>query len=363
MADLFLNVFSKHIDEITEADLISYFSYPQQESDTIEFKSYNKLDTAKESEKIGKIVRSVAAMLNSGGGLIIWGAPTPTKLTGTQEHIVQGNLAPVDFEIGKDRFMSILYSNISPSPKGIRFEPLKLASGGFIYLVEVQPSDYPPHQYDGRYYTRFDSLSKPAPHHYVEALMKQTRQPLVQGFLEFGPSEGGTGKHVLMPAMLSIFNLNRNIPAMNLSYEVVVHGTTVMLEDDLNNGDVNNGQKKISISQPITLINNRPIVKKFLIYAPTNFGHGFHSECTIDLIFWADNVPLYYTSHKVSNTLIASNVTNVLSTTLVYENKPSFEIAAEDGEPEQKSNRDFRAYGINTFEKIYRNTAFAQKLK
>lgn len=359
MVGYFSSLFGKPIDAITEQDLVDYFATPQQESNAIEYKSYDKRDTAKEAEKIGKIVRSVAAMLNSGGGIIIWGAPQPVKDVATGEHIVTGNLAPVDFSIGKDRFMGIVFSNISPSPKGIRFEPVAMTGDNFVYLVEVQPSDYPPHQYDGRYYARFDSLSKPAPHHFVEALIKQVRPAAVQGFLEISSSLEGRN-FVVASAVMTLFNSSRHNPATNLSYEIRVIKGELFIEDDTSKVDIGEQKAVLKAESPRTLLNNLPVYRKFLVYAPVRYSR-FENECTIDMIFWADNVPLCISRYRVTH-CVRNEVNNLLKVEPVFVNKPAFEIASEDGISEQAMDQMLRDKAINAFSKEYYRSPLGKKL-
>ncbi|MGF6924644.1 hypothetical protein QFZ48_000144 [Chitinophaga sp. W2I13] len=359
MIDMFSSLFGMPIDAITEEDLIEYFKTDRQESNTIEYKSYDKRDNAKEPEKIGKIIRSVAAMLNSGGGIVIWGAPQPTKDPTTGEHIVKGNLAPVEFSIGKDRFMGLIFSNVSPAPHGIRFEAVQLKGNKFVYLIEVQRSEYPPHQYDGRYYARFDSLSKPAPHHFVEALIKQVKQPAIQGYVEFGGSRQG-GSHVVIPGMMYLFNLDRHIPAANLFYEIRVAGAGLFLEDNMEIADLTNPRASLKIDDPRRLLNNMPVYRKFLIYAPLIYRRHIQNF-TVDLTFWADNVPLTITRYKISHT-VQNEVHNQLNAENAFENRPAYEITLEDGKSEQEIIRSLSSQGIKAFEWDFTRTPLGKRL-
>ena len=54
-----------------------------------------------------------------------------------------------------------------------------------IVIFEIQKSNYAPHQTSNTYYMRLDGQSKPAPHHYVEALFKQIRYPEIGGYIKF----------------------------------------------------------------------------------------------------------------------------------------------------------------------------------
>ncbi|MEO6285564.1 MAG: ATP-binding protein [Dyadobacter sp.] len=71
--------FRKRINELTYDDIKDFFRVAQEESDKLEFKSFgsdlNSRQPENPGQRVGRIVRTVCAMLNSMGGLIVWGAP------------------------------------------------------------------------------------------------------------------------------------------------------------------------------------------------------------------------------------------------------------------------------------------------
>lgn len=75
--------------------------------------------------------------------------------------------------------------SITPLPNGIRVRIIEDDQGGCVCVFEVDESNYSPHQFENIYYMRIDGQSKPAPHHYIEALFKKIRYPHLEGYLKF----------------------------------------------------------------------------------------------------------------------------------------------------------------------------------
>ena len=74
--------------------------------------------------------------------------------------------------------------NITPLPTGVRVEVVQNAATENIYIIEVQPSPYKPHQYDNTYFVRLDGQTKPAPHYFIEALFKRISYPNIEGYIK-----------------------------------------------------------------------------------------------------------------------------------------------------------------------------------
>jgi hypothetical protein len=170
--------FKKDIDRVSTKDIEQYFSIAKLESDKIEFKSDH--GNEKPHEKENNILKSICAFLNSEGGLIIWGAPKGQPDPYNKKNkLFFGNLTPMETDYIKDSFINVVTNKITPSPNGIRIQQLKKDSC-FIYLIEVEKSQYSPHQLNNTYYMRLDGQSIPAPHHYIEALFKKISFPVLE---------------------------------------------------------------------------------------------------------------------------------------------------------------------------------------
>jgi hypothetical protein len=174
--------FGKEIYEITYTDVENFFLEEKEESDKIEFKSYYTVFESHFNQKESGVIRAICGMLNSEGGLIIWGAPRGQSVNGKKEKIYKGELSPLDALIEKDSFISRVTNLITPSPKGIIFQRLE-KDNKYIYLIEVVQSQYSPHQYNNTYYMRIDGQTRPAPHHYIEALFQKISYPNLEGKL------------------------------------------------------------------------------------------------------------------------------------------------------------------------------------
>ena len=176
--------FRKTLDELTYQDVEDFFIEEKEESIRLEFKSYSDKD--KDSNKLDGIIRGLCALLNSEGGILIWGAPEGQAVKGKKEKIFKGPLSPVPKpkQIEKDQLINKISDTISPLPTGASVKILTQDSDKFVYVFEVQTSNYRPHQYKHVYYARLDGQTKPAPHYLVEALMKRITYPNIEGYLK-----------------------------------------------------------------------------------------------------------------------------------------------------------------------------------
>ncbi|MES2620744.1 MAG: ATP-binding protein [Bacteroidota bacterium] len=173
------------ITELTYSDIGNYFKTEKEESDKIEFKSFetHEKDKGGIDAKERGVLRSIDAFLNSEGGILIWGAPKGQKIEGKNEKIFKGQLALVEAKYEKDEFVAKITNRITPSPKGIRFHSIE-KGGKYIYIFEIPKSEYSPHQFDHAYYMRLDGQTVHAPHHYIEALFKKISFPNIEGYLK-----------------------------------------------------------------------------------------------------------------------------------------------------------------------------------
>jgi predicted HTH transcriptional regulator len=166
--------FGKTLNSLTIEDVKSYFTDERIESDQIEFKSIHS--TGNSNEKFTGIEKSVCAFLNSSGGLLIWGSPEGQKVEGRKEKIFKGELSFFNVVLEKDFIISKISDSIIPLPNNVRINILSEGSNSIVVL-EIGISEYSPHQNANAYYMRIDGQTKPAPHHYIEALFKKITYP------------------------------------------------------------------------------------------------------------------------------------------------------------------------------------------
>lgn len=172
--------FGKQLNEISYQDIVDFFKEERTESDLIEFKSINPI--GKFDEKFIGIQKSVCAFLNSNGGILIWGAPEGKYVEGKKEKVFKGDLTHFPSTIEKDYAVSKISDSIIPLPSSFKFNIISHMVKS-IAVIEIAPSDYSPHQTRDTYYMRIDGQTRPAPHHYIEALFKKIRYPNIEVFV------------------------------------------------------------------------------------------------------------------------------------------------------------------------------------
>jgi hypothetical protein len=176
--------FGKPLAELQFADIEHFFIEERQESDQIEFKSYNANGPLE--AKLGGLIEGITAFLNSSGGLLIWGAPEGSKVAGRKEKAFVGSLTKLPLTIEKDWLISKIADKIIPLPRGFRVQ-LVPTSDGQVAIFEIDESPYSPHQTSDKYYMRIDGQNKPAPHHYIEALFKKVSFPRLEAYIKPRP--------------------------------------------------------------------------------------------------------------------------------------------------------------------------------
>lgn len=171
--------FNKEPEKLTLSDLKEYFSSPQIESSTLEFKS-GEID-------VNDIFKEIAAFLNTEGGLLIIGAPRESKIQ-EGKHLIKVCHGEVTFSNtirSKEWLSQKIFSNITPSPTEIFIKQISDKEGN-IFILDIPQSFNPPHQSnaDGKYYIRIDTEAKPAPHGLVQALFDKRRKPEISARLD-----------------------------------------------------------------------------------------------------------------------------------------------------------------------------------
>ena len=208
----------KSLGELTHADVADFFLNEREETDQIEFKSYN--ERANDDDRYKGLVGSIAAFLNSGGGLLIWGAPNGITAPGKREKIFKGPLTKVPLTIEKDWLISKIVDKIIPLPIGIRVK-LLIASDSQIAVFEVDESIYSPHQTSHVYLMRVDGQTKPAPHHYVEALFKKISFPRLEGYICPGAAESDSNGFLVKIEFI-IINFSPFLNEESLYYRIAI---------------------------------------------------------------------------------------------------------------------------------------------
>lgn len=213
--------FGKTLNSLTIDDVKSYFTEERIETDQIEFKSIHP--TGNINEKFAGIQRSICAFLNSSGGLLIWGSPEGQKVEGKKEKIFKGELSFFTQVLEKDFVISKISDSIIPLPNNIRTNIIS-DGNSCILVLEIDASEYSPHQNSNTYYMRIDGQTKPAPHHYIEALFKKITYPNIEAFIKITKVEVFQGSKYKVDFTMFFFNWTPLQNEEKLSFRVVSDG-------------------------------------------------------------------------------------------------------------------------------------------
>lgn len=225
------NYFGKSgIEHVTYDHIVSFFSIDKKESDRLEFKSYDPRENINgrpktEKEHFETILESIVASLNSDGGILIWGAPAGVIKEGDKEKSFIGEPILIPFKYEDDQIIRKITDKINPIPNRVRKKIIE-KDGKYIYVFEVERSEYSPHQVNNLFYMRIDGATKIAPYHYIEALFKKIKSPDIRGYIKI---ENWTQHKELMPPTdeyhlrisAIIFNFSKLQNDYNLTYNIL----------------------------------------------------------------------------------------------------------------------------------------------
>lgn len=327
--NLIKQLFGKSLYKINETDLINFFAIKRPETNNIEFKSH--AGNATIDAILEKLAKTVCAYLNSEGGILIYGSPMGKVIDGETEKSFIGELKPCPTHRGPDWFINKFSSQISPMPKGINVHVVE-ASGGYIYIVYVEDSEYKPFQIDGRYLIRLDGQNKPAPHYFVEALIKQIKHTELLATIRVNDiNQGHSGKLYLNLDIL-VANNSPNLIEAGVSYQLVIVGAESPGNGPVPNVDIFNGEGQCEI--------RRRILNENIFYGqPKIYSHRLlivDTKIRVLLAIGANNCPI-----KVSEFLIDISKTTDIKRCLklVSDNKK-----AQPTEDIKKTFIDFRSH-------------------
>jgi hypothetical protein len=131
-------VISKHIESITEADLLQLIQAGTPESKRIEYK--RALPDGNDSGKV-KFLRSVTALANTQGGDLIYGMEAAD---GIPQRLCALTMSSTDQVL--QRLESLCADGVSPRLVGIQYRFVPLADGGEVPVIRVAKSWNAPHR-------------------------------------------------------------------------------------------------------------------------------------------------------------------------------------------------------------------------
>jgi hypothetical protein len=223
--DYTLKYFGKVLDELQYSDIQNYFVEEREESEKIEFKAFSSQYGNFEKDIEG-VIRAICAFLNSDGGLVIWGAPEGVMDKQKKVKVFQGELSPVKIYKDKDWLISKISDSITPLPIGIKVQIMQKGED-LLYIFEIQPSAYKPHQFKNTYWVRLDGQTKPAPHYLIESLFKQIKYPNIEGYLKLNKVLLERQEYVLGGSIM-IFNFSKFQNEHNVGFTLTCVPGTIL---------------------------------------------------------------------------------------------------------------------------------------
>jgi hypothetical protein len=304
MNDSFIyTLFNKSIHQLELNDIISFFKNAKTETDKLEFKSYldfensNSTKSNRDKDKLNDIFKSICAFLNSDGGILIWGAPEGKNVEGLKEKVFSGDLTPVKYKIEKDQFINRVVNEISPTPHRVLFHSMTMNQETFCYIFEITKSEFAPHQNKGTYYMRLDGSTRPAPHHYIEALIKKISFPKLEAYLNFGEMITGR-EYAMLPIVLTIHNLSKYINEKNLDYRIlsdncnINNPNKILNELSLDSCDIQKKAKEI-------LHFNMPYYEELVLVVRRKLPDSKKTQIKIVISIWGEFSPVVNSSYEL----------------------------------------------------------------
>lgn len=210
--------FGKDIDNLEYSDIEDYFNEEKEESDKIEFKSFHP-EHGNFNRDIQNVIKAVCAFLNSSGGIVIWGAPLGVDKD--NKKVFYKPLSPVLEYKEKDALISMISDAITPLPIGINVGILGKDEEFYLYVFEVQKSNYSPHQCDNTYYARLDGQTRKAPHYLIEALFKKVTYPNIEAYINLSKRGNVRGSIFYLDIEMFFLNFSEFINEENLRYRII----------------------------------------------------------------------------------------------------------------------------------------------
>lgn len=289
----------KKIYELEYEDIYTFFKEPQEESNNLEFKSFS-IENGKTGKSIEGAIRTICAFLNSEGGILILGAPEGKKVEGKNEKIFNGELTPLPTLIEKDRLISKISDSITPLPVGIRVQIIE-KENNYLYIFEIDKSNYSPHQFQNAYLTRLDGQTKPAPHYLVDALFKKIRYPNLEAFVKLEKIDND-GYNLFLDISIFIFNFSELQNEENLSFSLTCQEGIFADSQDPSFFDFYKmeGHQRISEGNLSILHFGSPIREsEQIIVNATEVRQQFDNKLTLLLYFGGKNSPLKVSNYKL----------------------------------------------------------------
>jgi hypothetical protein len=268
-------------------DIVQFFGTEKEETLNLEFKSYPAQGSAQEKENA--VMKAICGLLNSEGGIVIWGAPT-------EERDAQGNttalgvLTPFNTILDRDRLINKISSLIIPLPIGIRVQQLNDGNGDSVFVIEVEKSNQKPHQFKNNYYIRLDGQTKIAPHYLISAMMKSIDFPIIRGHIRL-KNINLIGNNIVLSFVKVLFNTSQFNNEINFFYRIVATHGVIHIGDNTYAGDYTNDTLKI-------MSHGRPSRSTFQLVIPSPVLVARGQEVDVVIGFGGEKSPSKISRYK-----------------------------------------------------------------
>jgi hypothetical protein len=159
-----------------QADIQKYVDDEIQESLLLEYKAADSLE--KSDAKKREITKDVSAMVNSAGGIIIYGVRE--RVEADKKHLPE-KIDVVDQSQFSKEWLEHIISNIRPRIDSLIIHPVVINSNKnhVVYVVDI-PQGTTAHQaLDKRYYKRYNFESVPMEDHEIKDVMNREKHPII----------------------------------------------------------------------------------------------------------------------------------------------------------------------------------------
>lgn len=293
-------IFNQDLYTLTYADIVQFFVTEKEENLNLEFKSYPAQGSTQEKEN--SVMKAVCGLLNSEGGIIIWGAPIEVR-DAQGNTTAHGALTPFATNLDRDRFINKISSLIIPLPIGIRVQQLNDANGNSIFVIEVEKSNQKPHQFKNNYYIRLDGQTKITPHYLISAMMKSIDFPIIRGHIRL-KNINLVGNNIVLSFVKVLFNTSQFNNDINFFYRIVAVPGVIRIGDNTYAGDYTNNNLKI-------MSHGRPSRSTFQLIIPSPDLVARGQEVDVVINFGGEKSPSKISRYKyLLNNITTGNVSN-----------------------------------------------------
>lgn len=276
----------KDSENLSVSHILDFFTDQRTENSNLEFKS--------SISGIDDLLNEISAFLNAEGGVIIVGAPVEKEQPRGNRYC-QGELNPVGAHMTETRVMQHISTGISPVPNGIKIYDFNYNSGKII-VIDIPSSRKPPHQVrqSGKYYFRWGTEAKPAPHGIVETLFKRRDSPNLDISLNFLQSNYKRDKLKLIITNDSYY------PAIDVVTVIEVYNSAVN-SDDYNSIEsstlISNLRKTVGTCEKHK---GRPLPRFLGFPVDLQVFHQGYPYC-VHVGFWSSNQDIEFKAFLIEN--------------------------------------------------------------